>query len=288
MKRIALVLAPLLLVACAGPIDVSHVVDAPEAPAYRGTKLHPTAIVRGGARAPLPPDAIVQKGEVQVPQNGTFEYALDPGETVERNRVAQVTEVRGAGHAPVKFVPATTSFDGLVVRGELETHVQRVALQPGDKIELGGTVQPGDILPYGGSVDGSRAWTALVFGAAILAGGWIPSIYVAASSNVGSDGWLAVPAFGPWIALASRPDCVPDPSTPLPTCLDDSTARIALIADGILQTAGLGLLILGLPTHTDVTWRGDDEPPPEKKKAVSFSVMPLLGRTNGVSLRLTF
>jgi hypothetical protein len=273
-------------VGCAGPVAVTQVVDAADAPAYRSTKLHPTAIVRGGARAALPPDAVVDKTEVRIPQNGTFEYPLDPGETVERDRVARVTEVRGAGHPPIRFVPATTSFDGSVVRGELEGHLQRVPLVAGDKIEIGGTLAPGDLLPYGGSVDASRAWTALVFGAVILAGGWFPSIYVAASSSVGSDGWLAVPAFGPWIALAARPECVPDPSTPIPTCLDDGTARIALIADGILQTAGLGLLVFGIPTHTEVTWRGETDAEP--KKSVKFDVTPMVGRTNGLSLRLTF
>ncbi|CAN5119591.1 hypothetical protein BH09MYX1_BH09MYX1_62000 [soil metagenome] len=270
----------LALVGCAGPVDVTRVVTPADAAAFRTTKLHPAAIVRGEARAELPAGALVDATEVRVVQPDTFVYPLDEGETVERNKAGQIIAVKTPGDPPTltNFIAGTAVFEDNQVRGELEGHEQHVPLLATDKIELKGTLVSGDTLPNGGTVETSRAVSALVFGAVALGLGWLPSLYVAASSSVGSDGWLAVPGFGPWIALAARPECIPDPSTPSPTCLDDGTSRIGLVADGILQTAGLALLIFGIPSHTEITWSKD----------AKLQVVPMFGVANGLTLRGTF
>ena len=272
----------LLLAACAHPIDATHVVPASEAIAYRTTKLKPVAVLRGKDRAELPPGAEVDKTEIRVAQPGTFVYPLSPGETLERDSFARIVAVHTPGAAPgsetvTTFVPGTTEWlDDNSVKGELTSHLQRVPLLPGDKIELKGKLAPGDELPNGGSVDTSRAWSALVFGSIALAAGWFPSIYIAASSSVKSDAWLGVPGIGPWIALAERPDCISDPGNPIPTCLDDGTARIGLIADGVLQTVGLGLFIFGIPSYTQITWSQETQ--------AKLRIAPMLGTANGLSI----
>ena len=166
MKRSLAAFALVALLGCAGPVEATRVVAPADAASFRVTKLHPVAIVRGDARAALPAGAEVDKTEVRVAQPGTFEYPLDPGETVERDKTGNVVAVKTPGDPPTltKFVPGTAKLEDDVVRGELEGHVQRVPLLANDKIELKGTLVAGDSLPNGGSVETSRAWTALVFG----------------------------------------------------------------------------------------------------------------------------
>lgn len=245
-------LAALALVGCAGPIDVARTVTPGEASAANGTSFHAVAIVRGQARAPLPPDVTVVDGEVRVPRPGAFTYSLDQGETVVRDKQGRVVGVSSNGAVAARFIPGTASLEGSEVRGELEDHVERVPLLPSDRIELRGRFAPGDAVPTGGHVATTRAWSALAFGGVLLGGAWLPSVVVAAASDVDANHWLYVPIVGPWVAYATRDACAPNVD-PRP-CLSDAASRVGLIADGILQTTGAVLLVVGLPSSAEVKW----------------------------------
>ena len=250
--RVALALA--LQLGCAGPIDVLKVASPEEAAQANGTKLHAVAILRDKARAAVPPDTTFSKLEAHVPRPGIFTYSLDPGETVVRDKEQHIVGVQ-SGSELTKFIAGTASLEGNEVRGELEGHVERVPLLAGDRVELRGNFAPDENVPMGGKVVSTRFWSAFVFGGVLLGGAWIPSIAVAAVSSVEADHWLYVPIVGPWVAYITRASlsCATDP-TP---CLSDAGERVAILADGIIQTAGALLLAVGLPTFAEVRWGKD-------------------------------
>jgi hypothetical protein len=244
-------LALLALAACAGPIDVTKLATPAEAAQSNGTTFRPSVIVRGTARAAVPPDTTFEGLEAHVPRPGIFTYALDPGEKVVLDDQKRVIGVKGPA-GETKFIPGTATEEGGAVHGELEGHVERLPLLATDRIELHGRFAPGETVPTGGKVVTVRFWSAIGFGTALLGGAWLPSIIVAATSGTDADHWLYVPAIGPWIAYATRAACTPavDP-TP---CFTDAGQRIGIIADGIIQSTGALLLLLGLPTSAEVRW----------------------------------
>lgn len=274
----ALVALACAAVGCAAPIEVDKVASPAEAEGANGTHFRAVALMRGQARAPLPPGVTVSAGEVLVPRPGEFTYALDPGEKVVRDAQGRITGVetpasdpKGAPHV-TRFVVGTATLDDARVRGELEGHVEHVPLLAGDRIELHGTFAPGETVPTGGTIATRRAWSALGFGAALLGGAWLPSVIVGATSGVDANHWLFVPVVGPWIAYAARDGCQPavDPRP----CLNDASERIGIIADGILQSTGAVLMIVGLPTSAEVRWG----------KSARLHVGPRVGRFSGVSI----
>jgi hypothetical protein len=246
----------LLLASCAAPIEVTKIATASEAAEANGTKLHATTIIRGEARAPLPPDATISATkdvlEARVPRPGVFTYSLDPGETVVRDEQQRVVGVTSPSTGTTRFIAGTATLEGNEVRGELEGHVERLPLLPTDRVELKGTFAPGETVPTGGTVETTRATSALAFGSVLLSGAWLPSIIVAATSGIDANHWLYVPIAGPFIAYATRDDCVPQVD-PRP-CLNDAGERVALILDGIIQASGALLVVVGLPTSAEVRW----------------------------------
>jgi len=269
-------LVALLACGCAGPVEVTRQVTAHEASAANGTKLRAMAIVRGQARAPLPEGAtIVGQGdlEARVPRPGVFTYALDPDEKVLYDDQKRVVGVKSGEHV-TKFIPGTATLEGTEVKGELEEHVERLPLLETDRVELRGTFAPGETVPTGGKIETTRSWSALGFGTALLAGGWLPSVIVAATSDIDANHWLYMPVAGPWIAYATRDACVPD-IDPRP-CLNDAGARVGLIIDGILQTTGFGLLLVGLPSSAELKWAQKDG------TTARVRIEPFSGRISGV------
>jgi hypothetical protein len=114
----------------------------------------------------------------------------------------------------------------------------------------------------------SRPKKGLVVSGAIVFG--VPYVFsasVAASSRFSPDHWLYLPIFGPFADLAARgSQCSantvvvsPGVTDTTQTCPDDSGARFFLMLDGLMQTAGATMLILGLalPNHLLVR---DDAP----------------------------
>jgi hypothetical protein len=81
----------------------------------------------------------------------------------------------------------------------------------------------------------------LTSGAAFLAVSYLPSVVVGAESHREGDTNLFIPVFGPWFDLIARPPC----SVTVP-CGGEGLAKVALVADGVLQTAGALQVALAL------------------------------------------
>jgi hypothetical protein len=113
-----------------------------------------------------------------------------------------------------------------------------------------------------------RPRTGLVIAGAIVVG--VP--YLIGVSAISADhgdngtGWLWVPALGPWMALAERRRCTATDADGVSECTGDVFARMALIMDGIVQTAGATLLVVGLAVPKKVLVRQDP---------VQISVIPV-------------
>jgi hypothetical protein len=238
--------------ACASPIEVVKVTTPADAERANGTKLHAAFVIRGDGRAALPEGVTVDAKEVVVPRPGIFTYTLDQGDSVVRDAHGVVTGVK-SGDSITRFIAGTANVDGDAVKGELEGHAEHVPLFPGDRIELHGTFAPHESVPLDGKVEVTRAWSALVFGGVLLGGAWLPSVIVGATSGVDANHWLFLPILGPFIAYGTRDAC-PQSATDPTSCFADSGTRIALAVDGALQATGVLLMIIGLPTSSDVRW----------------------------------
>lgn len=268
---------------CSSSFDAIQVISPDEAAAYGRTKLAPTAILRGDARADLPQGAHVVAQTMRIPRPGVFEYQLDPGETVQTDTNGRVVAIQ-SGTRVTSFIPGTATRTGDVVRGELVDHEERVALQPDDRIELKGTLTVGDKLPYGGTVERTTSGGAIAMGIASVVLGYAPSAFVAATSTLSDDGWLWVPFVGPWVDLAMRPKCVPDEIiaqySPVDPCIPETLAKVGLVASGVLQGLGALLTVVGLPSGAHAEW-GD-------RHAATIRIEPTFGKTNGLALGGTF
>jgi hypothetical protein len=80
-------------------------------------------------------------------------------------------------------------------------------------------------------------------------------------SNNGAN-WLLVPAIGPWLAIAARRNvCTYSNRSAMITdpieCTTDAFAVTGLVFDGIVQTAGATLLIIGFALPKKVLVRQD-------------------------------
>ena len=92
------------------------------------------------------------------------------------------------------------------------------------------------------------SWNAPLFtsGALVFLGSYGASVVVAATSendtiDRGNDR-LYVPVAGPWLALNDRPDCPIEQES----CDMETTKKVLLVADGILQAGGVVSMIAGL------------------------------------------
>ena len=86
------------------------------------------------------------------------------------------------------------------------------------------------------------AWNAPVFTTGAVMFGTTYGSSVAAASSYGADPRLAIPFAGPWVALGDQPSC----DVTARACDRNSTAKLLLIADGILQAAGALAMLDGV------------------------------------------
>jgi hypothetical protein len=92
------------------------------------------------------------------------------------------------------------------------------------------------------------SWNAAVFtsGALLFAASYGTAVAVAASSEGDAidrgNSRLYVPVVGPWLALNDRPDCPIENAS----CDRETTKKVLLVADGILQAGGVITMITGL------------------------------------------
>ncbi len=110
-------------------------------------------------------------------------------------------------------------------------------------------VYQGGPVPAGFHLE-ERPRKGLIISGALLTGiPWALGASIVSGSNFpNSSGWLVVPVLGPWITLAARHDsyCSYNSGT---TCIDDgenSAVRTLLVLDGLMQTAGAVMFIVGV------------------------------------------
>jgi hypothetical protein len=96
-------------------------------------------------------------------------------------------------------------------------------------------------------------WNAPLFtsGALVFLGSYGASVVVAATSeddtiDRGNDR-LYVPVAGPWLALNERPDCPVERES----CDMETTKKVLLVADGVLQAGGVVAMVAGLLSPTE-------------------------------------
>jgi hypothetical protein len=143
-------------------------------------------------------------------------------------------------------------------------------------------------IPAGYHVETRPRKGLIISGAVIFGVPYLLSASVGASSTFDPDHWLYAPVIGPFADLAARGSrcnrstVATSPGTTSTTefCDDDSGARFSLMFDGLMQTAGATLFILGfvLPSHLlvrdDAPYGGENGGP-----AIAWTVHPVkLGR----------
>ena len=105
-------------------------------------------------------------------------------------------------------------------------------------------VAPAAAAPVGSDVHGEETTTPnrglIITGALMFGVPYLTSAVVAAESGHDGDSHLAVPIVGPWIDLGTRGGCPPGNVS----CDTETTNKVLLVADGILQGVGV-LEILG-------------------------------------------
>lgn len=88
---------------------------------------------------------------------------------------------------------------------------------------------------------------------------YVPSVIVAAESSRPADHHLYVPVVGPWLDLGDRPACGPGSIA----CDRETTNKVLLIGDGVLQGLGVVATVAGLlvpQPATVVTTAENDKP----------------------------
>ncbi len=122
-----------------------------------------------------------------------------------------------------------------------------------DRIEVTGNYAQGDVVPIGGSVVSSKSTGLAVTGGVVFGLSYAIAGVGASVSPLSVDRKLWIPLVGPWMNLATRPQCVTPPelqSSPgvssLDPCKADYAAKVGIAADGVLQGAGVLLFALGM------------------------------------------
>jgi hypothetical protein len=127
----------------------------------------------------------------------------------------------------------------------------------------------------------TSAWNAPMFttGALVFLGSYGASVIVAASTeddevDRGNDR-LYVPVVGPWLALNDRPDCPIEQES----CDMETTKKVLLVLDGVLQAGGVVTMVAGLLSPTE--YRVVKRPAVVSGKV---HVSPTAGANPGISL----
>jgi hypothetical protein len=147
-------------------------------------------------------------------------------------------------------------------------------------------------IPPGYHVE-TRARKGLVVAGPIIFGvPYLLSMSVAASSKYPPDRWLYAPVVGPYVNLASRSDdCDPNISTGSTTtnytCPGESSTRFFLMLDGLMQTAGATMLILGLALPQTLLVRDDAPYTGKNGSHFAWSVTPYSMGRQGSGLAVT-
>lgn len=247
MQVRAALLGVLAATGCASSVQVTQTYTPQAAVEAQRGKLRPVAIVRDKERIDVGEGATVQTGSVVLPGGRAHVHRLAPDDVIERDAQRRVVGVRSVGGHVTRFIAGTAEEheDWGEVRGQLEQ--EKIALRPGDGIEMRGEYSAGDSVPGGARVESKRSTGWLVTGVSLFLLSYAPAAIAGAESPLAIDRVLEVPLAGPWINLNERPACVP-PITPIKPpvdpCLGERAARVLVLASGVTQ--GLGALFIGL------------------------------------------
>jgi hypothetical protein len=74
--------------------------------------------------------------------------------------------------------------------------------------------------------------------------------FASAADFENSSGWLVVPAAGPWLMMALREEQCGDYEEAFSGCVNDTALRVYLTIDGLAQTTGAILLLVGILDKT--------------------------------------
>lgn len=77
----------------------------------------------------------------------------------------------------------------------------------------------------------------LLSGGAVILATYLPSAGIAATSGRDGDQYLYIPIAGPWVDLAVRGGCGPNP------CDEEGGYKTLIVASGIAQLAGTAMLV---------------------------------------------
>lgn len=144
-------------------------------------------------------------------------------------------------------------------------------------------------IPAGYHVE-TRARKGLIVSGSIIFGiPYLLSMSVAASSRHQPDRWLYAPVVGPFINLATRADdCNPNGTSSgvstTVTCTGDSGVRFFLMMDGLMQTAGATLFVLGLALPQTLLVRDDAPYVGKKGSQFAWTVSPYAVGRSGYGL----
>jgi hypothetical protein len=169
--------------------------------------------------------------------------------------------------------PALTAPSSPPAASGPSTSIDRPAPAPGGSPRLPANFAIGfypALLPYraglpippGYRVEHQPATGMIAGGLATLGIAYSTALVIAASANFGDGtGWLALPVIGPWAAIGARSyHCSNDPSL-ASKCVSGAFSEVQTIAilsaDGVVQTAGAVLFIVGLASGKDELVRSD-------------------------------
>jgi hypothetical protein len=136
-------------------------------------------------------------------------------------------------------------------------------------------------VPPGYRVEHRPATGIIAGGLATLGIAYSTALVIAASANFeDGTGWLALPVVGPWAAIGARSyHCSNDPLL-ASKCVSGAFSEVQTIAilsaDGVVQTAGAVLFIVGLASGHDELVRSD--------VSTSVRIRPRSVGTGGIGL----
>jgi hypothetical protein len=141
-------------------------------------------------------------------------------------------------------------------------------------------------IPPGYHVETRHRRGLVVSGPIIFGVPYLLSMSVAASSKYTPDRWLYAPVVGPFVNLATRSDdCNPNTTSGNSTtvvCSGESGTRFFLMLDGLMQTAGATLLILGLALPQTLLVRDDAPYSGANKSNFAMTISPYaIGKSGG-------
>jgi len=155
---------------------------------------------------------------------------------------------------------------------------------PGARLRYREGVPP----PPGYHLEESPRKGLVISGAVVLGATWVLSAAIGSASTNAADRWLFLPVIGPFADLVARGSRSCTGTSDTVDCSLDSVVRFYLAMDGIIQTAGGVLLVLGFAfpkkEYVSDSYYGMNERGP---RIQSWTVTPQLGRGSRFGLALT-